>query len=348
MNDSLSPQDTQNTEPRVTILSCSRHKPLAEAMLPLHPALLSFLPRTLPRKVLIKPNLCDIVSWESGVTTDPAWLGVLADALRAIRPDVEILCIESDAVSAYKNFRSCDETFARLGYVEAARDAGVQLVNLSSADSLEITLRGIPQPVRLALLLLDEFYFISIANLKVHSYTRMTSVLKNLIGLVGDADISGLHPYLSSFISGLYQLCTPDFSIVDGRIGLEGHGPILGDPVGMDAVIFSNDAFTADVAACALMMISPQEVPYLASIAKEFHREYPNISIPAGIQPHRFAFDAGGNHKSILLKFGNRRLHKSSEIFTNRWIDRFLRFKKDPIAFAREGIPKLVRRTYAR
>jgi uncharacterized protein (DUF362 family) len=345
MNDS---PPSENKAPSVAILSCSHRQPLTEAMLPLRETLLSFLPCTLPRKVLIKPNLCDIVSWESGVTTDPAWLGVLAGALRSIRPDVEILCIESDAISAYKNFRSCDETFERLGYVEAARNAGVQLVNLSTEDSLEIALPGIPLPLRIALLLLDEFYFISIANLKVHIYTRMTSVLKNSIGLVGDAEISGLHPYLSSFISGLHRLCPPDLSIVDGRIGLEGHGPILGDPVAMDAVILSNDAFTADVAACALMMIPPKEVPYLAAIAKEFHREFPNISIPAGIQPQKFAFDAGGNHGSILLKFGNRRLHKSSEIFTNRWIDRFLRFKKDPITFAREGIPKLVRRTYAR
>jgi uncharacterized protein (DUF362 family) len=344
MNDS----SPQITTPQVAILSCSHQQELAEAMLPLRSALLSFLPRTLPKKVLIKPNLCDIVSWEAGVTTDPAWLGVLADVLRSIRSDVEIICIESDAISAYKSFRSCDETFARLGYVEAARNAGVQLVNLSAVDSLEIALPGIPVPVRIAQLLLEEFYFISVANLKVHGYTRMTSVLKNSIGLVGDADISSLHPYLSAFINGLHQLCPPDLSIVDGRIGLEGHGPILGDPVAVDAIILSDDAFTADCAACALMMIPAEEVPYLATMARDFHREFPKIAIPAGVQPHKFAFDAGGNHGSILLKFANRRLHKSSEIWSNRWIDRFLRFKKHPFTFAKEGIPKLVRRTYAR
>ena len=48
------------------------------------------LPQTLPRLVVIKPNLCDISPWETGVTTDPRWVGILAAELRAIRRDVEI------------------------------------------------------------------------------------------------------------------------------------------------------------------------------------------------------------------------------------------------------------------
>ena len=141
---------------------------------------------------------------------------------------------ESDAVSAYKSFRSCEETFDRLGFAAAARDAGIELVNLSRRDALEIRLDGIPQPVRIPQLLLEEMYFISIANLKLHGYTRMTGVLKNSIGLLTDAEISSLHPYLSILISRLHKLCTPDLCIIDGRIGLEGSGPIIGRPVRMD------------------------------------------------------------------------------------------------------------------
>ena len=47
-------------------------------------------PTTLPARVLIKPNLCDIVAWENGVTTDPSWLHALVPQLRAIRPDVQL------------------------------------------------------------------------------------------------------------------------------------------------------------------------------------------------------------------------------------------------------------------
>jgi uncharacterized protein (DUF362 family) len=307
----------------------------------------SLLPSSLPRKVVIKPNLCDVVSWEAGVTTDAAWLPVLAQELRAIRPDVHIVVIESDAISAYKGFRSCDETFDRLGYREIAHQHGIELVNLSKTESMEISLEGIPLPIQLSELFLEEFYFISIANLKVHAYEHMTGILKNSIGLLSGSDLAPLHPYLPLLISRLHRLCPPDLCIVDGRIGLEGHGPIIGDPVPMDAIVFSNDALTADVAACKLMMISPDQVPHLRQVAKDLGRQLPDVLLPADVQSRAFAFN-GPDHRAILLKFANRRIHDSSEVLANRWINRFERFRREPMKFATQAIPKLARRLYGR
>ena len=333
--------------PSLAILHCEDHSDLVEVLTRLRSASPSLLPTSLPRKVVIKPNLCDMVSWEAGVTTDPSWLPVLARELRAIRPDVQIVVVESDAVSAYKTYRSCDETYDRLGYREIARQHGIELANLSNSECIEISMEGIPVPILISELFLEEFYFISIANLKVHPYERMTAILKNALGLLTDADISSLHPYLSLLISHLHRLCPPDLCIVDGRIGLEGQGPILGDPVRMNSIIFSNDALAADVAACKLMMIPPEEVPHLRKVASDLERDFLEVQLPANIQPRSFAFNGTG-HGAILLKFANRRLHRSSELFTNRWLDRFLRFKREPLKFAKEAIPKLTRRLHAR
>lgn len=333
--------------PMVAVLRCDDQENLAGVLTRLRSASPSLLPSSLPRNVVIKPNLCDVVSWEAGVTTDPAWLPPLAAELRAVRPDVQIMVVESNAVSAYKTYRSCDETFDRLGYREIARQQGIELVNLSRMESIEISLDGIPLPVLVSELLLEEFYFISIANLKVHSYERMTAILKNSLGLLSDPDLSPLHPYLSLLIRHLHRLCPPDLCIVDGRIGLEGHGPILGDPVRMNSIIFSNDALSADVAACKLMMISPEEVPHLCQVARDLDRTPQDISLPPEIRPRAFAFN-GPSHREILLKFANRRLHRSSELFINQWINRFLRFKREPLKLATEAVPKLARRLHAR
>jgi hypothetical protein len=88
-------------------------------------------------------------------------------------------------------------------------------------------------------------------------------------------------------------------------------------------------------------------VPHLRETAKVLGCELPEIDLPSGIPPRTFAFDTPG-HRSILLKFANRRLHRSSETLTNRWIGRFERFKSEPLKFATEAIPKLARRLYAR
>ena len=311
----------------------------------LHPQI---FPTILPARVLIKPNLCDIVAWENGVTTDPAWLRALVPQLRAIRPDVRIAVIESDAIGAYKTYRSCDETFERLGYVASAAEFGIEVINLSKTETFDISLPGIPYPVRIPQLFLEQFYFISIANLKVHPYEHMTGILKNSLGLLPQADIGHYHPYLPTLISALHLLCPPDLCIIDGRIGLEGKGPIQGDPVSMQTLIFSNDALAADLMACRLMTISPETVPHLRATARDLGRSLDSYSAIGEIQPRKFAFDPEQAHGQILAKFACRRMHRTSELFTNRWIDRFLRFKREPINFLTSAIPKLARRVYGR
>jgi uncharacterized protein (DUF362 family) len=334
----------KTSSPAVAVIPCEDHNNLSGATSQLRQLMPALLPSVLPRHVVIKPNLCDITAWETGVTTDPSWLPVLTAELRSIRSDVEITVVESDAVSAYKTYRSCDETFDRLGYRSVARECGVNLVNLSNAEAIEISFKDVPHAVSVPMLLLEEFFFISIANLKVHPYERMTAILKNSLGLLTNADISVFHPYLSTMISQLHSLCTQDLCIVDGRIGLEGSGPIIGDPVRMDTLIFSNDALAADVTACKLMMVPPGEVPHLRKVAGDLGRSFSGFQMIGDLHPRRFAFDPGRGHRSILLKFANRRFHKASELFTNRLVDRFIRFKREPVAFATQAIPKIARR----
>jgi uncharacterized protein (DUF362 family) len=299
-------------------------------------------PASLPRHVVIKPNLCDITSWETGVTTDPRWMAALTVELRSIRPDVQIRVVESDAISAYKTYRSCDETFERLGFVSAAREAGIELVNLSRCDTIELRLDGVPMPVRIPELFLAEMLFISVANLKVHPYTRMTGILKNSLGLLSDADISSFHPHLSALISGLHLLCPPDLCIIDGRIGLEGQGPIIGYPVQMNTILFGNDALATDEAACHLMGIPPQQVPHLHQTAKDLKRSFGQFKTIGEIHPKPFAFDSLETHRAILTKFRIRRFYQRMDLFTSRWVDRAHRLRHNPISFATSAVSKLV------
>lgn len=333
--------------PRVAAIR-EEHDDLARALKNAREMLPGLLPRELPRQVVIKPNLCDIAAWETGVTSDPRWVAALAAELRSIRRDVRILLVESDAISAYKSYRSCDETFERLGFVSAAANAGVELVNLSRCGSIEIRAEGIPMPLRIPELFLEEMFFISTANLKVHPYTRMTGVLKNSLGLLTDADISAFHPYLSALISRLHRLFPPDLCIIDGRIGLEGQGPILGDPVRMNTILFSGDALATDQAACRLMEVPAKEVPHLRQVAKDCGRQLGQLQIVGDLQPRKFYFQSQKTHGTILVKFGTRRMYNHMDTFTTRWIDRGLLLRQHPLTFAKNAIRKFTRSRRAR
>jgi uncharacterized protein (DUF362 family) len=299
------------------------------------------LPSTLPAQVVIKPNLCDITAWETGVTTDPRWLGVLARLLRSIRPDVKIYAVEADAISAYKTYRSCDETFERLGFVAAAQEAGINLVNLSRSDTLEVSLAGIPMAVRIPQLFLEEMYFISIANLKLHPYTRITGILKNSLGLITDADRSEFHPHLSVLLSRLHQLFPPDLCIIDGRIGLEGRGPILGRPVRMNTILFGADALDVDETACRLMAIRPGKVAHLRQTAKDLGRDFGEFEVVGDLQPRTFVFDDPEGHSAIAIKFAYRRWLHHLDLFCNRWTGRAIRLRYDPLSFKKSIMAKL-------
>jgi uncharacterized protein (DUF362 family) len=324
----------------VCAVRIENHDDLATAFALAEQQLPGVLPRILPQQVMIKPNLCDIAAWETGVTTDPRWLAIVARALRAIRPDVRIRVVESDAISAYRSYRSCDETFDRLGYLTAAQETGVELVNLSRSDAIEIRLDDIPQPIRIPQLLFEEMYFISIANLKLHAYTGMTGILKNTMGILTDAEISSLHPHLSILISRLFRLCSPDLCIIDGRIGLEGGGPIMGRPLRMDTILVGNDALAVDAAACRLMGIPSNQVAHLCQTARDAARNLGAFEVVGDLRPHPFTVDAARLLPAIRAKFANRRLHQRMELFSNRWIDRAYRFRDDPAAFAKSAISK--------
>jgi uncharacterized protein (DUF362 family) len=336
------------THPRLVAAITVEHGDLSAALRSARELSPAIFPSSLPRQVVIKPNLCDITPWETGVTTDPRWLPALAAELRSIRPDVQIRVVESDAISAYKSYRSCDETFDRLGYASAARAAGVELVNLSRRDSLEIQFDRVPFPIRIPDLFLEEMFFISIANLKVHGYTRMTGVLKNSLGLLPDDDISSFHPHLSALISGLHRLFPPDLCIIDGRIGLEGQGPIIGRPVRMDTILFGNDALAIDESACRLMSISPKRVEHLVRTVRDLRRSFGEFAFVGEIRPRAFAFDALEVHPAIVAKFGVRRFYQRMDRLTSRWIDRAIRFRRHPLQFARSAATRLVRRPRAR
>ena len=273
----------------------------------------TLLPEALPALVVIKPNLCDIASWETGVTTDPIWLAILASALRARRADVRIMVVESDAISAYKSFRSCDETFDRLGYREAAQEADIELVNLSREDSWDVSVPGLANPLRIPELLLQEFFYISLANVKVHPYERFTGTLKNALGLLPQADISSYHVQLPELIAALYRLCTPDLAILDGRIGLEGKGPIIGQARRLGKIVLGRDGLAVDACGCRLIGMSPDDVPHLRGIARASDLDLGQVVVEGQLDPVQFEFDPENSHDAILAKFAVRRFHRKLE-----------------------------------
>src|ERR1700747_2931594 len=92
-NHSSGDEQPHANPPALAILRCEDHRNLAGVLTRVRSVSPLLLPAALPRNVVIKPNLCDVVSWEAAVTTAPSWLPVLAAELRAIRTDLQIVVV---------------------------------------------------------------------------------------------------------------------------------------------------------------------------------------------------------------------------------------------------------------
>lgn len=71
------------------------------------------------------------------------------------------------------------------------------------------------------------------------------------------------YPAINLSIYRLVRLVYPHLSVIDGFVGMEGAGPIGGDPVNLCVAIASTDPLAADTVAARLMGFDVDEVGYL-------------------------------------------------------------------------------------
>ena len=55
----------------------------------------------------------------------------------------------------------------------------------------------------------------------------------------------------------------PHLAIVDGIVGMEGDGPIMGDPVTANVLVMGRNLPAVDATCARIMGIDPEKIPYL-------------------------------------------------------------------------------------
>lgn len=68
---------------------------------------------------------------------------------------------------------------------------------------------------------------------------------------------------ISRSILDINATITPHFAIVDGITGMQGDGPIMGEPIQAGVVVMGRNLPAVDATCCRIMGIDPQRVDYL-------------------------------------------------------------------------------------
>jgi len=220
--------------------------------------------------VVLKPNVVDFTRGLP-INTDPRFLGALVDLIRE-RGAKSIVIAEGPG-----NRRDIETVLGESGLSDVLSARRVRFVDLNTDDVGPASVVTIPPALssRLSGLVLPRTIVsadlvISVAKMKTHHWTGVTLSMKNLFGVV-PGSIYGwpkniLHwNGIDRSVIELFQTVRPAFGLVDGIVGMEGDGPLLGTSRETGLILASQDLVALDAVAARGMGVEPCRIGYLAA-----------------------------------------------------------------------------------
>jgi uncharacterized protein (DUF362 family) len=222
------------------------------------------------RRVLLKPNLVEPNRGIPQMTTNPAVVTAAAAVFQAwgasvrigeapghVR-DTEMALVESGLQAALDDARLL---FADLNYEEVGW--------LKNAGGIS-ALKGFYFPQSI----LEADLIVSMPKMKTHHWMGMTGAMKNLYGTLPGSQYGWPknalhHAGIPQTVYDINASLPKTIAIVDGIVGMEGDGPILGSPKPMGLLLVGANPTAIDATLARIMGLVPDRIPYLSLAAGE-------------------------------------------------------------------------------
>ena len=213
--------------------------------------------------VVIKPNICVAYrSYEYAATTNP-WVvaGLVKMALEAGAASVSVMDLPFNGTQ--------NQAYSDSGIRDQVEAAGGQMVNMSSYKYIETANPHGKYMKKFSVYedILKADTLIDVPIAKNHtSEARLTLAMKNLMGVITQADRNAMHYSLNQSIADLAALVKPHLTVIDAVRILTANGPRggrLADVQEMDTVIASRDIVLADSYATLLFGLKPADIRYI-------------------------------------------------------------------------------------
>ena len=217
------------------------------------------------KRILLKPNLVETASGAPHINTHPL---VLRGAIEAfLRLGAAAVMVAEgpghrrDTLAVYEESGLADVlTEDRIAFHDLNYMTGYELPNAGRQSSLRTL--TFPALVR------EVDWIVSVAKMKTHHWAGATLSMKNLFGVMpgiyyGWPKNVLHHAGIENSILDINATLKPHFAIVDGIVGMEGDGPITGDPKKVGALVMGRNLAAVDATCCRIMGIDPYKVSYL-------------------------------------------------------------------------------------
>jgi uncharacterized protein (DUF362 family) len=221
------------------------------------------------KRVLLKPNLVEPEPGRRHVNTDPAVVRAVAAVLR--RLGAARVVVGEGAGHRRDAYQVLEDS----GMAEMLRQEGLEFVDLNYEPAFSTPNTGGFGPLthlNLPRLLQEVDWVVSLPKLKTHHWVGVTLAMKNLFGLMPGLVYGWpknvLH--VAGIESSILDICAtvhPQLAIVDGIVGMEGDGPILGEARAAGVLVMGTNLPAVDATAARVMGVRPERVAYLSAAA---------------------------------------------------------------------------------
>jgi len=222
--------------------------------------------RVAGKSVLLKPNLVEPSREAPQINTHPAVIRAAAEVFRSWGAR-DVFVAEGQG-----HCRDSELVLEQSGLGPVLDEARIEFVDLNHDEIFLVPNRlGFTSLRRLALpvMLRRADLIVSLPKMKTHHWTGVTLAMKNLFGVMPGVYYGWPknvlhHAGIAESVVDITATVRPHLAIVDGIVGMEGDGPIMGSPRHAGVLVMGTNLPAVDATATRLMGINPWRVAYLA------------------------------------------------------------------------------------
>jgi uncharacterized protein (DUF362 family) len=219
------------------------------------------------KRVLLKPNLVETIPGAVHINTHPLVVRGAVEAFLSL--GAAKVTVAEGPGHITDTLRVLDESGLeevlwedRIPFVDLNRQNGYTVANAGGYSSL----KSLTLPVCLK----DFDLIVSMPKLKTHHWAGVTLSMKNLFGLMPGSFYGWPKNYLhwagiDGCIVDITATVRPQFAIVDGIVGMEGDGPIMGDAKSVGVLVMGRNLPAVDATSARIMGVDPNRVVSLAA-----------------------------------------------------------------------------------
>ena len=216
------------------------------------------------KRILLKPNLVETALGEPHINTHPAVVLAVARAFRRLGADPFV-------AEGQGHRRDSWLVLEESGMMETLEEAELDFVDLNHDDVVQVPNRSALTELEHLVLpksLVEADWVVSLPKVKTHHWAGVTCAMKNFFGVMPGIAYGWpknvLHQQgIHESIVDINAAVAPSFAIADGIIGMEGDGPIMGEPKALGCLVMSRNLPALDATCVRLMALNPMGATYL-------------------------------------------------------------------------------------